>query len=210
VIVQLTSLWTDSAIHSCTQLSAQCLTFLYSCNIYSYMKRNSQLSSMLHLLLHMAQAGRHLTSEELADMLRTNPVLVRRTLAGLRERGIVSAEKGHGGGWVLARTLDAITLYDVYEALGEPELFAIGHRSLQSQCLLEQAVTMTLDQTLSEAAALVVARLGAVTLAALSEDFMWRNPNECRGRDHQPGPASERSMNRPDKMTPWRKLGPQI
>jgi len=141
---------------------------------------------MLHILLHMAHAGRQLTSEELARMLRTNPVLVRRTLAGLRERGLVSSEKGHGGGWVVKRPLDAITLYDVYEALGEPELFAIGHRSEQSQCLVEQAVNTALDQTFAEAEAMVLARLRAVTLAALSEAFDRRHPRALNGRFHVP------------------------
>jgi DNA-binding IscR family transcriptional regulator len=147
------------------------------------MKRDSRLSSMLHILLHMAHAGRQLTSEELARMLQTNPVLVRRTLAGLRERGLVSAEKGHGGGWIVARPLAAITLYDVYESLGEPELFAIGHRNVESACLVEQAVNGALDQTLAEAEALVLARLREVTLAALSEDF-----NRCHLGGHPAGP----------------------
>jgi Rrf2 family protein len=148
------------------------------------MKRDSRLSSMLHILLHMAHAGRPLISDELARMLQTNPVLVRRTLAGLRERGLVSAEKGHGGGWVLAKSLEAVTLYDVYESLGEPELFAIGHRTEQSQCLVEQAVNAALDQTLAEAEALIHARLREVTLAALSDDFNRRHPGASHGRNH--------------------------
>lgn len=123
---------------------------------------------MLHLLIHMAHVGKQLTSEELARILQTNPVLVRRTLAGLRERGLVSSEKGHGGGWVVARPLDAITLHEVYEALGEPKLFAIGHRSEQSPCRVEQAVNRALDQTLAEAEALIIARLREVSLAELS------------------------------------------
>ncbi|MNX71472.1 putative HTH-type transcriptional regulator YwnA [compost metagenome] len=149
-----------------------------------YMKRDSRLSSMLHILLHMAHAGRQLTSEALARMLHTNPVLVRRTLAGLRERGLVSAEKGHGGGWVIARALDDITLYDVYEALGEPELFALGHRSEDSQCLVEQAVNASLDQTFAEAKAIVLTQLRGVTLAALSKDFSRRYPSAHHGRFH--------------------------
>lgn len=157
----------------------------------SYMKQNSRLSSMLHILLHMAHAARPLTSEELARMLQTNPVLVRRTLAGLRERGLVSAEKGHGGGWIVARPLDGITLYDVYEALGEPELFALGHRNEQSQCLVEQAVNAALDQTFEEAAALVLARLRAVTLATLSDDFNRRHPGAHPRRSHAHVPDSE-------------------
>jgi DNA-binding IscR family transcriptional regulator len=147
------------------------------------MKRDSRLSSLLHLLIHMAHADRPLTSEELARMLRTNPVLVRRMLAGLRERGLVSAEKGHGGGWCVARPLDVISLHDVYAALGEPELFTIGHRSEQPHCLVERAVNASLDQTLAAAEAMVLARLRAVTLAALAGD--------CQG--HPPGAPGRRS-----------------
>ncbi|MGO8470311.1 hypothetical protein AB9F45_39265, partial [Rhizobium leguminosarum] len=33
---------------------------------------------------------------------------------------------GHGGGWTLVRPLSDITLLDVYNAIGEPHLFAIG------------------------------------------------------------------------------------
>jgi DNA-binding IscR family transcriptional regulator len=150
------------------------------------MKHDSRLSSMLHLLLHMAHAGRKLTSEALAPMLRTNPVLVRRMLAGLREKGLVSAEKGHGGGWVIVRPLDAITLYDVYEALGEPALIAIGHRSPHAKCLVEQAVNAALDQAIEEAEAVVHARLRQVTLAAMSDDFNRRYASDCQERTPAP------------------------
>jgi Rrf2 family protein len=150
------------------------------------MKRDSRLSSMLHILLHMAHAGRQLTSEELAQMLRTNPAVVRRTLAGLREKGLVVAEKGHGGGWTIARPLAAITLYDVYEALGEPAFFAMGHRIEQPKCLVEQAVNAALDQTLDEAAAMIVGRLRAVTLASLCEDFNRRYPTAHHEGRHDP------------------------
>ena len=139
---------------------------------------------MLHILLHMAHAGQPLTSEALAGMLQTNPVLVRRTLAGLRERGLVSAEKGHGGGWLIARPLEGITLFDVYEGLGEPELFAIGHRNEQSRCLVERAVNGALDHTLAEAEALILARLREITLAALSEDFNRHHPGAHPERSH--------------------------
>lgn len=150
----------------------------------SYVKRDSRLSSVLHVLLHMAHAGRPLTSEELAKMLATNPVLVRRTLAGLRERGLVAAEKGHGGGWTIARPLEAITLHDVHAGLGEPSFFAIGHRQEAPACLVERAVNAALDQTLAEAEALIVARLREVTLARLAADFDRHHPGVRPGRNH--------------------------
>jgi len=69
------------------------------------MPRDLRISRMLHVLIHM---DRHLTlatSEQIADMISTNPVVVRRIMAGLRDKGIVTSEKGHGGGWRLARPL---------------------------------------------------------------------------------------------------------
>src|SRR3546814_14362527 len=85
------------------------------------MKRDSRLSGVLHVLLHMAEAGGPLTSASLAKAMQTNPVVVRRILAGLREAGFVRSEKGHGGGWTIARDLSAITMRDVYDAIGSSE-----------------------------------------------------------------------------------------
>lgn len=46
-------------------------------------------------------------------MLGTNPVVVRRTMAGLREAGYVSSERGHGGCWVIACGLGAVSLAEL-------------------------------------------------------------------------------------------------
>ena len=50
-----------------------------------------------------------MTSEMLARAMGTNPVVIRRLMAGLRERGFVQSEKGHGGGWTIACDLAAVT-----------------------------------------------------------------------------------------------------
>jgi Rrf2 family protein len=138
------------------------------------MKRNSRLSGVLHAVLHMAEQGQPMTSEELAAHMSTNPVVVRRIMAGLREQGIVVSAKGHGGGWVLAADLTKVTLKDVYEALGSPEFFAMGNRTESPGCLVEQAVNASLDGAFQEAEALLIAQLGEVTLADLAADFHKR------------------------------------
>lgn len=142
------------------------------------MRADSKLSSILHLLLHMAHSGRPLTSDELAGFLHTNPVLVRRTLAGLRERGYVTSEKGHGGGWIVTADLHRVTLRDVYEAVGSPTVFAIGNRVEQPGCLVEQVVNQSLADALAEAEALLLARFAQVTLAELSERFNALHPRQ--------------------------------
>jgi DNA-binding IscR family transcriptional regulator len=118
----------------------------------------------------MSEMGRVVTSEALAPMLMTNPVVVRRTMAGLRDAGIVRSEKGHGGGWSLARDLAAVSLGDVYDALGTPGVFGIGHRTESPGCVVEQAVNRALGKALDEAEALLVAQLRRTTLAALASE----------------------------------------
>ncbi|MXP40816.1 Rrf2 family transcriptional regulator [Altererythrobacter soli] len=138
------------------------------------MRRDSRLSSVLHLLLHMAEHDGPMTSEMLAKAMTTNSVVVRRIMAGLRDRGYVRSEKGHGGGWTLACDLATLTLRDVYEALGEPSLLAIGNRTEAPGCLVEQAVNAALGPAFDGAEAFLLERFGAVTLAELSADFHER------------------------------------
>jgi DNA-binding IscR family transcriptional regulator len=138
------------------------------------MKQDSRLSGVLHVLLHMAQQPGPFTSETLAKAMDTNPVVIRRIMAGLREIGYVRSEKGHGGGWTIACDLSKVTLRDIYAALGNPPLLAMGNRTESPGCLVEQAVNAALDQAFDDAEALLLARLGEVTLAMLGEDLRKR------------------------------------
>jgi len=156
------------------------------------MKRDSKLSSVLHVLLHLAHSDRPMTSEQMAAMLGTNPVLVRRVLAGLRERGYISSERGHGGGWSVTCDLAQVTLRDVYDAVGAPTVFAMGNRNEHSSCLVEQAVNASLADAFAEAEALLVERLGQVTLADLSRDFNGRYDSHLHGKPaHEPDPEPD-------------------
>lgn len=146
------------------------------------MKRDSRLSGVLHVLLHMAERQEPATSETLARAMGTNPVVIRRTMAGLRELGYVRSEKGHGGGWTLACDLATVTLRDVYDALGSPTLLAIGNRTEAPGCLVEQAVNAALDGAFRDAEALLLSRLGDVTLSMLGADFQRRLA--ARGKRH--------------------------
>lgn len=125
-----------------------------------------------------------MTSEALAQCMCTNPVVVRRIMAGLRKEGIVTSAKGHGGGWVLAKSLESVSLGDIYRALGSPEFFALGNRTESPGCLVEQSVNAALDGAFREAEALLIARLEHVTLAELSADFHRRFMEHRQGVTH--------------------------
>lgn len=133
----------------------------------------------------MAAHDGPVTSDVLAQAMDTNPVVIRRILAGLREQGYVHSEKGHGGGWVLAGDPAQITLRDIYTALGRPALLAIGNRSEAPKCLVEQAVNGALNRVFEEAEGILLARLAEVTLAGLSADLKKSLAARCQAHNKE-------------------------
>jgi len=153
------------------------------------MKRDGRLSGILHVLLHMAERQGLQTSDALARAMGTNPVVIRRIMAGLRQKGFVRSEKGHGGGWTIACDFEEVTLRDIYEALGKPEILAMGNRTEAPGCLVEQAVNAALGEAFDAAEAMLLRRFGEVSLAQLSADFHARA--ESRGGTHDLETAHE-------------------
>ncbi|WP_020413026.1 Rrf2 family transcriptional regulator [Microbulbifer variabilis] len=135
------------------------------------MRKDSRLSRVLHVLIHLEMADQPVTSDKMAEMLSTNPVVVRRTMALLRDRGYVRSSKGHNGGWSLAKPLDEITLLDIHKALGEASVFTIGLTDEHTNCPIEHAVNASLKDVMNEAEKLMLKRFGEITLDLLGAEF---------------------------------------
>lgn len=135
------------------------------------MRQDRRLSRVLHALLHLDKMNDPATSELIAQMLQTNPAVVRRTMSGLRDAGIVTSTKGHGGGWSLMMPLDEITLLGVYEALGSPPLFAMGSDDEETSCLLAKSANAATSDALAVAKQQFEQSLRNVTVAQLAEGF---------------------------------------
>ena len=137
------------------------------------MKRNSKLSLALHALGHMAaEPDRPRTSAEIADHNQTHPAFVRRVLGLLRKSALLTSEKGHQGGWMLARSPDQITLADVYVALGErflrPE--PMGEEN-PIACGIERALQGEIEIALDRAEATLIAELQRTSIAHLAQAY---------------------------------------
>ncbi|MDQ2844111.1 MAG: Rrf2 family transcriptional regulator [Acidobacteriota bacterium] len=135
------------------------------------MKRNSQLSVVLHVLIHMIAFEKPVTSELMAAALVMNAVVIRRAMAGLRDAGFVRSEKGHGGGWIIACDPKLTTLLDIYRAIGAPDLFAMTNRTEAPGCLVEQAVNKALKEAFRDAGQLLLQRFAETTLTSLTDAF---------------------------------------
>lgn len=164
------------------------------------MRTDSRLSRMLHILIHLARAETPLTSEQVANMLGTNAVVVRRTMGGLRDAGFVTSGKGRGGGWRISTDLARVSLLDIHKAVGGPHLFAIGNDSDNPECLVERAVNAALEQALAKAEAILLGQLADVSLADLASQFEKIHP---AGRGA--AKPTRRARARPAKRAPARR-----
>lgn len=128
----------------------------------------------LHVLLHLSGHPTPVTSEALSEHMGANPVVIRRTMAGLRKARLVSSSKGHGGGWSILRDLKEISLLDIYRALDEPILVQ-QHRGIEMpECLVERTVGRALNAIYQEAEALIIKRFEKIKLSDLSAAFHAR------------------------------------
>ena len=81
---------------------------------------NSRVTIALHIVGFLASRdGEPLTSERLARTYGTSPVVLRRVLAQLQHAGLVRTQRGKGGGAVLARDAEDISLKEVFEAVSQ-------------------------------------------------------------------------------------------
>lgn len=120
---------------------------------------------MAHVMVHMACHDGAATSDTIARMLGTNPVVVRRTMAALRDRGYVASEKGPRGGWRLLRPLADVTLLDIHRALETASVFTLGPSAERADCTVEHTANLAILDAMDQANAALEAALGRVRLS---------------------------------------------
>lgn len=67
--------------------------------------------------------------------------------------------------------LEQVTLLDIYKAVGQPSLFAIGNEHSNPDCMIEQVVNLAVDDALREAASVLVERFRTISLGELNRLF---------------------------------------
>jgi Rrf2 family protein len=88
------------------------------------MAANTRFATGVHALVLLAAEPDALkTSEQIAERLEMNPVVVRRIFSLLGQAGLLESQKGPHGGSKLARSAKQITLGDIYRAVDGGELF---------------------------------------------------------------------------------------
>jgi Rrf2 family protein len=136
---------------------------------------NSRFAFAVHILTLIAQGeGEPVTSEYIAGSVNTNPSLVRRILTQLTRAGLTTARMGTGGGALLARPADRITLRDVYRAVDDGELFALHRERPNPACPVGRNIQATLESRFDAATRALEAELDRTTIADALADVEER------------------------------------
>ena len=133
------------------------------------MNTSQRFAITIHALTLLATSRDPLTSEMIAGSVDTNAVVIRRTMASLREHGLVVSKPGAGGGWKLLRAPEKIHLCDVYRSLGEEDVLAI-HGHPNKHCPIGRNIQGALEDVFSSAQAALVDSLGHHTIADVLRD----------------------------------------
>lgn len=132
---------------------------------------NSRFAVAVHILTLIASAeSEPVTSEHIAASVNTNPSLIRRLLSQLARAGLTSAQLGSGGGALLARPANRITLRDVYRAVADGEVFGLHRERPNFACPVGRNIQALLAGRFDAARQALEAELDRTTIAdALTE-----------------------------------------
>jgi len=135
------------------------------------MAANSRFAMATHIMTALAVKEEKTNSNYLASSLNTNPVVVRRILSELQKAGLISTEAGRNGGAVLAKRANSITLYDVYAAVDEGDLFAYNPNDPNKTCSLSCKMKSVLAPVFNAATSALAEKLKKIKLSDLVEEM---------------------------------------
>lgn len=139
------------------------------------MPTSSRFAVAVHILTAVAlHKDQPVTSELMAKSASTNPAVIRRILSMLNEAGMSRAQLGQGGGALLARPAESISLLDVYRAVESEELFALHRSHPDPDCPVGSTIQPILSGIIEKAQHALEAELSKVTIADVTHEVEER------------------------------------
>lgn len=137
-----------------------------------------QISSRFTIAIHMLACmdvfkdEYKITSDFLASSINVNPVIIRKILSQLKDAGLIEVKRGPGGA-AIAKPLDEITFYDVYQSVDcieENTLFHF-HENPNPDCPVGKNIHQVLDDKLFRIQSAMEQELKSITLADMDSDL---------------------------------------
>lgn len=140
--------------------------FLTAIHIMTYLaypgNAGAPAAHIVSFVTYVDRGNPLVTSDEIAGLLGTNPVVIRRLLKQLRDAELVTAIRGKTGGYQLAKAATDISLLDILLAVegDRVDFFALAHRDNRPNC---SPIATSIQQTLHP--------IFAQSLTVLKEDL---------------------------------------
>ena len=142
------------------------------------MPANTRFSVAIHTAGMLAFADcMPVSSDSIARSVGTNPVVIRRMIGMLTAAGIVTVSKGQGGGAILSRPPEQITLDEIYRAVESGPLFLVHETA---ECPVGRFVGPVLSSIFENAERAMLSGLRAITLAHIIK-AVSKFKKECHG-----------------------------
>lgn len=136
-----------------------------------------QISSRFTIAVHIFacidifEKEHKITSDFLSTSINVNPVIIRKILSSLKKSGLLHVQRGTGG-TSIAKPLDQITLFDIYqsvECIENGELFHF-HENPNSNCPVGKNIHNILDDKLVRVQKAMENELSSITLQNIIDD----------------------------------------
>jgi Rrf2 family protein len=143
------------------------------CNHFNYSMVKSKFAISVHILsLLSVSESEWLSSDMIAGSLNTNPALVRKELAALRDAGLVEGKEGKNGGSRLTRSPNNIRLSDVFQLVKEQHIFGFSPNLPNPDCAVGKGMNDALEHLFDGIDQAVYDKLNHITLAEFSAQFV--------------------------------------
>jgi Rrf2 family protein len=131
------------------------------------MLSSSRFVVAVHVLGMLARKGTlaPVCSTVLAESVDTNPVVIRRLMSKLESQGLVRSESGRGGGFLLAKPADQISLACIYHAVEDEQVFRTHGKAENAECETARAIMTALMPKLAQASKAMTESLRGVRLS---------------------------------------------
>ncbi len=160
------------------------------------MSMNSRFAVAVHVLSLMAWSGEEpLKSEQVAESVNTNAVVIRRILADLADAGLVVSQTGSLGGSRLATDPAKTTLLDVYQALEYGGVFSLHRQPPSRDCPVGVNIETVLGEVLQEVDSAVEQVLKNITI-----DDVVQRLRPCGTQNLEKSPKVAKSNGRVAKV----------
>jgi len=135
------------------------------------MKASTNYTKAVHICIYLnIKESKLINSTELADSVKTNPVVIRRLVSVLRQHNIIGSIPGANGGFFLKKDAKEISLWDIYLSTREEEFFK--RPKVNPECIVSSNLAVLLHDSSVAAELSMKKELSSVTISDLSNNLV--------------------------------------